>query len=377
MDRTGILTSLRKTAETLGFPLFGVVPAEASRDSEFPGWLEAGCAEGMPYLMKNAQAFQHPEALLPGVKSVIMLGMPYDTVHEIARTEHFLSANLPLFLKFSENGQIPPGYGRVAKYAWPLVDYHDVIRKSLKTLLSSLTAAFPGAKNRGVVDTAPLHEREFARRAGLGVPGMNRMLMHPRFGSAFFLAAILSTAELPEFCAPPENGFSAPQDAETFLHRVHEKCPACEKCLRACPTQALGRGKFDAGRCLNTLLIECRDFLPECYWPAVGNRIFGCDTCQNACPPGFFAVETLEPGLQKPLMIELAPLFSLTEGDFQAHFRHTPFFRPGRDGLLRNAAVVLGNERTPAARAVLFHGTHDPSELVRETCRRVLAAHFS
>lgn len=357
MDKTGILTTLRNAASAAGFPLFGVVRAEASRDSEFASWLAAGCGEGMAYLMKNEHAFRHPESLLPGVRSVVMLGMPYE---EVCKLGGNVQNALFQFAQFSENDEIPPGFGRVARYACPVVDYHDVIRKSLKTLGNTLCTYFPEAKIRGVVDTAPLHEREFARRAGLGVLGMNRMLIHARFGSDFFIAAMLTTAELPEFCMTENR---TPKNAATFLDLVDEKCFACEKCIHRCPTNALSHGKFDASRCLNTLLIERRDFLPVQLWPAVGNRVFGCDVCQSACPTT---------ASQPPLMLELAPLFSLTESEFRERFRHTPFFRTGRDALLRNAAIVLANEHTPAARATLTYGLQDASELVRETCRVAL-----
>lgn len=355
-----MINILRNAAIAVGFPLCGVVRAEASRDSEFNRWLEDGCGEGMPYLLKNAHAFLHPESLLPGVKSVMMLGMPYGEVRKFASLAQNNENTLSGFAQFSENGEIPPGFGCVARYASPLTDYHGVIRKSLKALTKTLCTLFPEAKTRGVVDTAPLHEREFARRAGLGVLRMNRMLIHPRFGSDFFLAAVLTTAELPEF-RPTES--CTPRNGATFLEIVDKKCFSCGNCVRNCPANALSHGNFDASCCLNTLLIERRDFLPTRFWPAVGNRVFGCDVCQSACPPV---------AAQPPLLLELAPLFSLTEPEFRERFRHTPFFRTGRDALLRNAAIVLANERTPAAFATLSLGLHDPSELVRETCSTAL-----
>ena len=315
------MEELRELAKDAGFPLFGVIPAEASRDSRFLEWLDAGNAAGMTYLQKNAHAFRHPENVLPGVKSVVMVGMPYA---EVGRRAESVLSGMPKFLRFSENGEVPPGFGRVAKYAWPVVDYHAVIRNSLKILMDGIQKRFPEAKSRGVVDSAPFHEREFARRAGFGWIGKNRMLTHPEFGNEFFIAAVMTSAEI--------NAEIKMQNAEMV------SCfDSCEKCLKICPTGALSVSGLDARRCLNYWMIEHRGAVPEEFWPAVGDRVFGCDACQTACPGSASASE-------KPLLLELAPLFSLTEAEFRENFRHTVFFRTGLDGMRRNAAIVLWNE---------------------------------
>ena len=191
----------------------------------------------------------------------------------------------------------------------------------------------PEARVRGVVDTAPLLEREFAQLAGLGWVGKNTLLINRHEGSWFFLAALLTDIELV---------YDASQETD--------HCGICRACLDACPTAAFPRPYvLDASRCISYLTIELRDAVPDELRPGIGEWVFGCDICQDVCPwnsrsPVSQHAEFLPVGDRNP--IDLIGLFDLDEAAFRERFRHTPLWRPRRRGILRNAAIVLGNRPT-------------------------------
>jgi epoxyqueuosine reductase len=247
-----------------------------------------------------------------------------------------------------------PGQGRVSRYAWG-GDYHELIRARLRSLVDWLHAAAPQAKVRAVVDTAPLLERELAQLAGLGWIGKNTLLLNKHAGSWFFLAAVLTDLEL-----------------EHDEPHVADHCGTCRACLDACPTGAfVDAYVLDARRCISYLTIEHRGPIPRELRAGVGDWLFGCDICQEVCPWNQRAPVTDEPLLQ-PLggmtVLDLAALFELDDAAFKARFRHTPLWRPKRRGLLRNAAIVLGNQRAPAAVDALVRGLNDDEPLVRGAC---------
>jgi len=219
-----------------------------------------------------------------------------------------------------------PGQARVSRYAWG-DDYHDVVRRRLGELAEFLRRLAPAASVRGVVDTAPLLERQFGRLAGLGWIGKNTMLINRRLGSWFFLAALLTTEEL-DYDRPTQT----------------DHCGSCRACLDACPTGALaGPYHLDARKCISYLTIESRGPVPDELHAAVGDRLFGCDACQEACPWNRRTPATAErafhpgPGMNP---VNLAELCSLDEEGFHRRFRHSPLWRARREGILRNAAVV-------------------------------------
>ena len=216
-----IAEQLRRRAEELGFALCGIAPAtEADGFASFRDWLDRGYAGEMDYLRTHAEARRHPSSVLPEVRSIVMLGMEYHSERETPDS-------------------------RIARYACH-EDYHDRIRSELNRLSAWLSEAVPGSRSRGVVDTAPLLERDFARRAGLGWVGRNTMLISPRRGSWFLLAALLTDLELPT--------------DEPFA-RNH--CGTCTACLQACPTQAfVGPGILDARKCIAYLTIELKSSIP-------------------------------------------------------------------------------------------------------------------
>jgi epoxyqueuosine reductase len=326
---------LRQRAHCLGFDLVGACPAVAPASfSRLQNWLGAGLAGRMDYLARRLDAYRDPASVLPAARSILMLGMHYRT---------------------ASPQEAAAGYGRVSRYAWGAADYHDVIHAKLTELREFLWQQVPAAAARGVVDTAPLLEREFGRLAGLGWIGKNTMLINRQSGSWFFLAALLTDQEL---------AYDLPQ--------ATDHCGTCRACLDACPTGAFPEPYvLDATRCISYLTIELREPIPESLRPGLGEWLFGCDVCQEVCPwnrraplsgePSFEPVAGMNPA-------ELAGLFTLTDPAFRERFRGTPLWRAGRRGVLRSAAIVLGNQRALTAVDSLALGMNDVEPQVREAC---------
>lgn len=334
MDTQQLTIDLKHFAGELGFAPLGVCPAVAPPGLQnFQRWIAAGYAGQMHYLPDRVAAYADPRSILDGARSIFLLALNYRTVEPSA----------------PQSTQ-----GRVSRYAWG-TDYHDRIRARLAELAQFLRAQVPAAKVRGVVDTAPLLERDFAQLAGLGWIGKNTLLLNKHAGSWFFLAALLTNLELP---------YDVPY--------ANDHCGTCRACLDACPTNAfVDAYVLDARRCISYLTVELREPIPVELRPAMGDWLFGCDVCQDVCPWNRKSPTTGEPAFL-PLggrsVLELVELFALDDEDFRARFRDTPLWRPRRRGLLRNAAVVLGNRRPPAAQAALQHGLADAEPLVRGAC---------
>ncbi len=256
-----LIDRLREEALRLGFESVGAAKAEPPRTFEhFAAWVAAGKHAGMGYLAKNIAARFDPNHILPGVRSLFMLGVSYRTV---------LESEPKLRQPFFAVGDCKAGKNvlRVASYACG-VDYHDWIRERLRQLAALHRTLLPNERCRGVVDTAPLLERQYAAAAGLGRFGKNTMLIDPIRGSRFFLAGLLTTAAL-------EYTESEPRDI----------CGGCRACLDACPTGALERPyELDARKCLNYWTIEHNGKIPESIREKLGERFFGCEICQTVCP---------------------------------------------------------------------------------------------
>jgi epoxyqueuosine reductase len=326
---------LKRQAHALGFELAGVAPAApADGFDRLRDWLARGFAGEMDYMHRHAEARRHPAAVLPEVRSVVMVGMSY-------------APQAP--------GLQPWGFAKVARYARGL-DYHDVLRARLNQLLAWVRGEAPGCRGRAVVDTAPLLERDFARRAGLGWFGKNTMLLDKRHGSYFFLGALLLDREL------------TPDPPHEASH-----CGTCTACLDACPTQAfVAPGLLDSRRCLSYLTIELKGDVPEELRPAMTEWLFGCDVCQEVCPWNRKAPPGTEPALQpRPDLVALDPveLMGMSEEEFRRRFRGTALWRTKRRGLLRNAALILGNRGDPAALPALHRALDDPEPVIREAAR--------
>jgi epoxyqueuosine reductase len=331
VDNSALTTALKRHARELGFALVGACPAVTPDGvSRFYQWLAAGYAGEMEYLPRRAAAYEHPKHVLPGVKSLLMLGLPYRT-----------------------REPAPPGagQGRISRYAWGPGDYHDVIHQRLKLLADYLLELVPGSTTRGVVDTAPLLEREFAQLAGLGWIGKNTLLLSKEHGSWFFLAALLTDVEL-EYDEPTRT----------------DHCGTCRACLDACPTGAfVDAYVLDARRCLSYTTIEQRTMPDEDLRVAQGDWIFGCDVCQDVCPWNHRAPLSDEPafaptGDANP--VDLAALFWLDDDAFRRRFRHTPLWRALGGGILRSAAFALANRPSAEAISALERGSRDHEEQV-------------
>ncbi len=326
---------LKAEARECGFDLVGVCSArEPGAIERFQEWLARGYAGEMRYLSDRASAYADPGSVLDGVKSIVMLGMNYRTTQASAPT---------------------PGQGRVSCYAWGNTDYHDVIHARLRKLKEFIRERIPTAKVRGVVDTAPLLEREFARLAGLGWVGKNTMLLNKEIGSWFFLAALLTDIEL------------------TFDEAFQtDHCGTCTACLDACPTDAFPEPYvLNATKCISYLTIELRNSIPSDLRAGVGDWLFGCDVCQDVCPWNRRAPISQEPAFPPQTQmdpVDLCALFELDDTEFRKRFRQTPLWRSKRRGILRNAAIVLGNQRPAFAIEPLIRGLKDKEPLVRSAC---------
>ncbi|MFO0799757.1 MAG: tRNA epoxyqueuosine(34) reductase QueG [Gemmataceae bacterium] len=321
-----LVTRLKSRAAELGFSLSGVAPAtDADGFAHFAAWLDRGYAGEMGYLHKHRAERRHPASILDGVRSVLMLGMEYGAAAS-------------------------PGPARVAKYAAG-PDYHRYLWDRLNDLAAWLVAAAPGSAAEAVADTAPLLERDFARRAGLGWVGKNTMLIHPARGSFFFLGALLTTLDLP---------------ADAPFAGSH--CGTCTACLTACPTGAfVAPYVLDATRCISYLTIELRGAVPAELREPLGNWLYGCDVCQDVCPwnrkAGESAAFPHDPGLAR---LDPVELLGLDEAAFRERFKRTSLWRNRRPGLLRNAALVLGNVGDARALPALGRAAATEPDPIRE-----------
>ena len=342
-----LATILREKAREIGFELVGIAPAVAPGGfGPLQDWLREGYAGEMSYMPRREESYSHPKHVLDGVRSVVLVGLNYSGPKSVPSPSPGEEGNFP-----ASEPELPGG--RVAKYATGTRDYHDVLKKKLKSLAAELHEARPECRTRAVVDTAPLLERDFARLAGLGWFGKNTMLINKREGSLFFLGALLTDIELP------------PDEPH---HTAH--CGACTACLEACPTDAFPQPYvLDSTRCISYLTIELRDQpIPAELRTGMGDWLFGCDVCQDVCPWNRKApestVEEFRP--DKDLTpASLTWLLSLSESEFRERFRKTPLFRPGRSGILRNAAIVAGNSGDSRFIPALSNALDDADELVR------------
>ena len=327
---------LRERAAGHGFTLVGIAPAtEADGFNRFAGWLDAGYAGEMDYLEHKREQRRHPANILPSVRTVMMLGFPY-------------SQTSP-YNPFSET--------KVAKYALG-PDYHRYLWDKLNDLAGWLEAEEPGCRAKGTADSSPLLERDFARRAGLGWFGKNTMLIDKHQGSFFFLAALLTSLDLP---------IDAPHAAS--------HCGTCTACLDACPTNAFPEpGVLDARKCISYLTIELRGSIPLELREPMGGWLFGCDICQDVCPWNRHPETGTFPTNPDLLALDPVELLSLNDAEFRARFRGTSFYRAKRTGLLRNAAIVLGNTGDARAIPALERATSDGDGVIREAAQWALAA---
>jgi epoxyqueuosine reductase len=349
IDRVSVVADLRAEAERLGYSRLGIAAAgPPPRQERFHDWLAAGHAGAMTdWLTRRAPLRGDPALLLEGVRSVVMLATDHATAARPAGGPTDVPTHPP---------PIRPGRGRVARYAWG-DDYHDLLRARVNLLGAWLEARVPGCRTRGVVDSAPLAERDFAWLAGLGWVGKNTMLIDPRAGSFFLLTALLTDLDLP---------VDAPVEID--------HCGTCTACLDACPTGAFVAPRvLDARRCVSGLSIEDHGGIDPALREGMGDWIFGCDVCQEVCPWNRHAPGSTEPTLQpradgdgrRDGTLALADLLALDDDAFRRRFRGSPLVRAKRRGLLRSAAIALGNRPDPDAADALVLAAADPEPVVR------------
>ena len=335
MSCTELTQTFKREASRLGFAACGIASAEPLPETRamIEARVERGSYDGLPWFtVERAGRSTDPVRALPQVRAVVTLAAPYRAVLE-AHSD--------------EIGDEPRG--RVARYAWGR-DYHRALEKPLKALARWLAERVPGAVSRPMVDYGPLAERAFAARAGLGWFGKSTNLLTPEAGSWVLLADLLTSVEL-EPDAP-----------------LKKSCGACTRCVSACPTGAIvAPYDLDNRLCISFQTIEQRGPIPRPLRPLLGDWLFGCDVCQDACPVPSRAEAMVDFRAASVDVVAppLIPLLSLDEDAFRRRFAGRPLIRAKRDGLLRNACVALGNIGDDCAVPALGDALCDSSPLVR------------
>ncbi len=322
-------------AQAVGLALAGITTAQVL-DRERAYLLDhvrRGMLSGFDwYTEERAREVTDPRTLLPEVRSIIAVGVPY-----------WSGAVVP-----PQDGVLR---GRIARYAWGN-DYHRILRRRMRALTERLEAHVgPELQVRMVVDTARILDRATAARAGVGWTGKNSMLLAPRHGSWLMLGEVLLNVDL-----PPD------------LPLTHN-CGRCTRCLIDCPTQAIVEPyRVDANRCLSYLTIEHHGSIPRQFRAPLGNRVFGCDVCQEVCPYTAAARESRDADFAPRTLMNAFPalidLLQMSEEQFRGWYSGTPVTRTKRAGLARNAALALGNSGDPRAIDPLRHALHAHDEAV-------------
>jgi epoxyqueuosine reductase len=336
-------SSIKRWGRELGFQAVGIADADLSAaEPRLLEWLAQGWHGEMEYMARHGALRARPAELKPGTLRVISCRMDY--LNDVP-----------------QGIEIDPEKANVARYARGR-DYHKVLRERLQKLCERIAGEVGEFGYRVFTDSAPVMEVELAVRAGLGWRGKHTLLLSRDAGSWFFLGEI--------YCDIP-----LPVDGETA-----NSCGTCERCIEVCPTQAIRAPyQLDARRCISYLTIEHKSAIPEELRPLIGNRVYGCDDCQLACPWNRFAKLSPEGdfrtrnGLDRATLLEL---FAWTEAEFDERLRGSPIRRIGYERWLRNLAVGLGNAPTslPVVNALRSRVDH-PSALVREHVHWALSRH--
>ena len=326
---------IKSFGSKLGFARVGVAPPDLSLWAErFRHWLDQGFEGEMRYMARDAGRRTDPRAIFPGVRSVVVVSMNYYP------GEHHRECLQD------------PAAGYIANYALH-EDYHPLIESKLTQLLQHINSLTDDkVQGKIYVDTGPVPEKAFAVMAGMGWMGRHSLLISQDAGSWLLLGVLLLDAEL------------------DFDEPVRDQCGDCTRCIESCPTQAiLSPYVVDARRCISYLLGELKGAIPVEMRPWIGNRVFGCDDCQWACPYNKGAAVSTEASLapKKELTFpSLIVLMGMRDGDFKGLFYNNPVMRVKRGRFLRNVAVALGNSGDQRAVPALEKRLSDPDPMVRE-----------
>jgi len=336
-------------AQKLGFDSCRVASAGMPRHAaEFRAWLDDGAAGEMEWMERGAEKRCDPDRILRGARSIIVVSLNYWQGGETAIKERRFTNRRTNDGGLEGSATLAARKGRVARYAWG-DDYHDLMLEKLEKLAAFLAEL--GGTQKCYVDTGPILERDHAAAAGIGWHGKSTMLIDTNLGTWFFLGEILTTLALPQ---------DAPQAP---------RCGSCTRCITACPTGAITEPhRLDARRCISYLTIELKGSIPVELRPLIGDRIYGCDDCLEACPWNRFAAVSREAAFAaRPAVgMALRDYLGLNETKFAELFRRSPIKRIKRRGFLRNVCVALGNvgdrQDLPALRGALA----DPEPLIAE-----------
>ena len=297
-----ITHAIKEEALRLGFSGIGIAKAEYMEEEadRLEQWLHGGNHGGMSYLEDHFDKRVDPTKLIPGTKSVISLMYNY----------------------YTEDVQQDEEAPKIAMYALGK-DYHKVVKKKIIKLFKWIEANIGAIEGRCFVDSAPILERDWARRSGLGWVGKHTLLLNKNKGSYFFLGEILLDLELD-------------YDAPTKDH-----CGSCTRCIDACPTDAISAEGYlvDGGKCISYLTIELKDQIPEEFTDQMANYVFGCDICQQVCPWNKFSTPHEEPkfaGRRELLELTRDEWHDLTDETFDQIFFGSPLKRAKYSGIRRN-----------------------------------------
>src|SRR5213082_3090734 len=334
ISRTELKQQLVSFALEIGFDSCRIAPGgSAPHGKAFRNWLAEGEHGEMGYMERGEEKRGDPQKVLPDARSIVVFALNY-------------------FHGNPQAGDRPAATGRIARYAWG-DDYHDLFKTKLDKINEFLREF--GGHQKCYVDTGPVLERDHAAQAGIGWHGKSTMLIDEKLGTWFFLAEILTTLELP-----------ADDPAR-------DRCGTCERCINACPTGAItAPHKLDARRCISYLTIELKSSIPLELRPLIGDRIFGCDDCLEACPWNRFAQvsrETTFAAQRSTTAFALRDYLALNETEFRNLFRKSPIKRIKRRGFLRNVCVALGNVGTSDDLPALERAALDSESLIVEHAR--------
>jgi epoxyqueuosine reductase len=305
-DKQQLTTWIKQEAQALGFMEVGI--AEATELTEegkrLEAWLNKGYHGAMGYMENHFEKRIDPRKLVDNAKSVITLSFNY----------------------FPTQIQADAEAPKLAKYAFGK-DYHTVVKDKANQLLNDIRGRVGDISGRAFVDSAPVMEREWAKRSGIGWFGKNTLIIHPREGSFYFLAVIILDLEL---------NYDAP---------MSDYCGRCRRCIDACPTDAIAADGYvmDGSKCISYLTIELKDELPEIFRKDMKNWMFGCDICQDVCPWNRFAKPHSEPDFEPhPQLLQMtkSDWEDLTQESFQTLFKHSAVKRTKYAGLQRNISFL-------------------------------------